>query len=130
MKSDSVQQAEESKKTAVAPDEVKGFALTVKENFIDSILAICKQIRPTSFLHAASSDEERPFTCTGNPSQLLLIAEESTLITALDPKQILSWPDFEYVLCLVIENRILRLYQAHLERQYHLKWKELDDILL
>ena len=61
---------------------------------------------------------------------MLVITDESALICALDPKQILSWQDFEYVLCLVIENRLLKLYQAHLERQYHLKWKELDNIIL
>ena len=61
---------------------------------------------------------------------MLVVTDESALICALDPKQILSWQDFEYVLCLVIENRLLKLYQAHLERQYHLKWKELDNIIL
>ena len=99
-------------------DEAKGFALTIKESFVDSILEICEHIRPNSFLQAtnAVSADDRPFVCQGDPDQLLLIADESALMTALDSKQILSWPDFEYVLCLVIENRILRLYQANLEK--------------
>jgi hypothetical protein len=47
---------------------------------------------------------------------MFVVTDENALICALDLKQILSWQDFEYVLCLVIENRILKLYQAHLER--------------
>ena len=105
-------------------DEAKGFALTVKEGFVESILQICEQVRPKSFLQAPA--DERPFVCQGDPEQLLLIADESALITALDPKQILSWLDFEYALCLVIENRILRLYQANLEKQYQQNWNELQ----
>ena len=75
------------------------------------------------------STDERPFVCTGDPNQLLLIADEATMMSALDPKQILSWPDFEYILCFIIENRLLRLYQAHLEKQYQQKWKEMDYLL-
>ena len=59
-----------------------------------------------------------------------MLADEAALISAIDTKQILSWPDFEYVLCLVIENRILRLYQANLERLYKLQWSELENSLL
>ena len=78
---------------------------------------------------SAAQDHEKPFICTGSPNQLLIIADEAALISALDTKQILSWQDFEYVLSLVIENRILRLYQAHLDRMYQERWKEeLDDL--
>ena len=78
---------------------------------------------------SVAQDHERPFICTGSPNQLLIIADEAALISALDTKQILSWQDFEYVLSLVIENRILRLYQAHLDRVYQERWKEeLDDL--
>ena len=51
------------------------------------------------------------------------------MISAIDQKQILSWPDFEYVLCLIIENRVLKLYRAHQEKVYQLSWKEIDDLL-
>ena len=129
-------QNEESKANQLS-EEAKGFALTVKESFVDSILAICEQIRPQSFLQAyhapnestSLSAEERPFILAGDPGQLVLIADEGAMMAAIDPKQILSWPDFEYILCLVIENRLLRLFQAHLEKQYQSSWKEMDDLL-
>ena len=79
---------------------------------------------------SSASADVRPFVCQGDPDQLLLIADETAMISALDQKQIQSWTDFEYVLCLIIENRILKLYQAHLEKKYQSKWKELDDFLL
>ena len=100
----------ESKKANLLSEEVKGFALTVKDSFIETILDVCQQIRPLSFLDPSSQDEDRPFSCNGDVDQMLLIADETALICALDAKQILSWPDFEYVLSLVIENRMLRLY--------------------
>ena len=45
---------------------------------------------------------------------LAYVPDESLLIRALDPKCVTSWADFEYVLSLVVENRILKLYVAHL----------------
>lgn len=85
--------AEESKKQqsgAATSEEVKGFALTVKETFIDNILAICENIRPLSFLNGGSCDqsskEERPFSIASSLDQLLIIADEAALIKALDPK--------------------------------------------
>ena len=43
---------EESKerKTSTLSEEVKGFALTVKESFIESLLSICEDVRPMTFL--------------------------------------------------------------------------------
>ena len=48
-------QEEESKKAVISSEEVKGFALTVKESFVDSVLHICERIRPASFLRATSA---------------------------------------------------------------------------
>ena len=111
-------------------EEVKGFALTVKENYIDGILDICEKVRPSTFLQAgASFAEERPLICPGNIDELVIVADETALICAIDPKQIVSWPDFEYVLCLVLENRILKLYQTHLAKVYQSSWLEVDQML-
>ena len=43
---------EESKerKTPTLSEEVKGFALTVKESFIENLLSICEDVRPMTFL--------------------------------------------------------------------------------
>ena len=104
---------EESKKAV--REEVKGFALTVKESYAEEILRICSTVRPNTFLQSGvrgeGMDEERPIMCTGgSQDQLVIVSDEAALISAIDQKQIASWPDFEYVLCLVVENRILRLY--------------------
>ena len=104
---------EESKKAV--REEVKGFALTVKESYAEEILRICSTVRPNTFLQSGlrgtGIDEERPIMCTGgSQDQLVIVSDEAALISAIDQKQIVSWPDFEYVLCLVVENRILRLY--------------------
>ena len=34
------------------------------------------------------------------------------------------------MLSVIIENRLLQLYQAHLDREYQRKWKKLDQELL
>ena len=33
---------------------------------------------------------------------------------AIDPKQIKSWQDFEFLLSLIVENRILKVFVGHL----------------
>ena len=46
----------------------------------------------------------------GLGGELILIPDETMLIKAIDQKLITSWAEFEYVLTVVLENRILRLY--------------------
>ena len=53
--------AEETKKShnsvpSVIREEVKGFALTVKESYTDNILKICHNVRPQTFLSATPTD--------------------------------------------------------------------------
>jgi len=36
------------------------------------------------------------------------------LIKSVDPKRISSWDDFEYILSVIVENRILKVYVAYL----------------
>lgn len=96
-----------------------GHALTVKLDCLDQVLPICTLIRPSSFLQFAKEDS--PMLCEGDSGgELILIPDEAMLIKAIDQKQITSWSEFEYVLTVVVENRILRLYQAHLDQQYRL----------
>ena len=56
--------------------------------------------------------------------EFILIPDEGMLIRAIDQKQITSWAQFEYVLTVIVENRLLRLYQAHLDQQYRIKADE------
>jgi hypothetical protein len=49
--------------------------------------------------------------CEGDAGgELILIPDETMLIKAIDQKQITSWNEFEYVLTVIVENRLLRLY--------------------
>jgi hypothetical protein len=46
---------------------------------------------------------------------------ERTFLQAIDHTKIESWKHFEYLLCFILENRCLRIYQAYLQNQYGLK---------
>lgn len=88
---------------------VMGHALTVKTEFLDVIVSICTAIRPKSFIQLCK--EESPMLCEGEiESELVLIPDEAMLIKSIDQKQITSWADFEYILTVIVENRLLRLY--------------------
>ncbi len=41
-----------------------------------------------------------------------------------------TWEEFEYVLAVIIENRLLQVYQGHLDKEYQRKWKKIDQELL
>jgi len=45
----------------------------------------------------------------------LVFQDEMTFIKAVDPNKITSWKEFEFLISVLIENRLLRLYQADLE---------------
>ena len=78
---------EERKQTVPGREEVKGFALTVKDSYIDSILEICERVRPETFLSLGCS-EEKPFAFAGGQTQHLVVADECALICAIDSRQI------------------------------------------
>lgn len=108
-----------SSKLVESKDEkaVIGRALIVKMECLDVVLDICEVIRPKSFIQYAKDDS--PMLCEGDSGgELILIPDETMLIKAIDQKQITSWNEFEYVLTVIVENRLLRLYQAHLDQQY------------
>lgn len=86
-----------------------GRALIVKMECLDVVMDICITIRPKSFLQYDKDDS--PLFCEGDGGgELLLIPDEFMLIKAIDQKQITSWTEFEYVLTVIVENRLLRLY--------------------
>ena len=112
---------EEDRASSIENGQVQGMALTVKEECIDLIIDICTNIRPESFLQFCEHDS--PMYCA-SADELIIIPDENQLIIAIDQKQITSWSEFEYILSIIIENRLLRLYQAHLDRQYQLQWEQ------
>ena len=106
----------EDNKTPTNEEQVRGFALTVKSTFVDNITSLCTQIRPKSFLQYDRDDA--PFQASSSADQLVFIQNEAALIGAIDSKEVKTWNEFEYVLSVVIENRLLIIYRAHLEKCY------------
>ena len=51
-------------------------------------------------------------------------------MTSIDANNIKSWEEFEYVLAVIIENRLLQVYQGHLDKEYQKKWRKMDQELL
>jgi hypothetical protein len=67
---------------------------------------------------------------TASSNERLFIGEEDLFVTSIDASQIKTWEEFEYVLSVIIENRLLQVYQGHLDKEYQKKWKKLDQELL
>ena len=86
----SVNKTDEETKEPVVREDVKGFALIVKETYSENILDICQKVRPLTFLSGLKlsddSQEERPLFCAGSESELVIIVDESALISAIDQK--------------------------------------------
>jgi hypothetical protein len=59
-------------------------------------------------------------------NERLFIGEEDLFVTSIDATQIKTWEEFEYILAVIIENRLLQVYQGHLDKEYQRKWKKLD----
>lgn len=55
-----------------------------------------------------------------------MIPDENQFIKAIDATKVQNWIEFEFLLSVLIENRLLRLYQADLEANYMNKMAELD----
>ena len=86
-------------------------------------MEICASVTGNNFL-ATSGDES--FLYAVDMRQKLFIVEEELLFKAVDSAAVKNWEDFEYVLAVIIENRMLQLYQSHLDKEYQKKWKKLD----
>ena len=98
------------------PADIKN-ALSFKQECVEGLVSICQKLRPY-FL-------EQPFLIeTGD---LVHVPDESLLIRSIDSNNVNSWADFEYVLSLVLENRILKLYVAHLARLSNQVALQLED---
>ena len=52
------------------------------------------------------------------------------MFKAINSSEIKTWEEFEFVLGFIIENRLLQLYQTHLNSEYQRKWKKIDQDLL
>jgi len=46
---------------------------------------------------------------------LIYMPDETLFIRSFDAKAVVCWTDFEYVLTLILENRILKVYSTHLQ---------------
>jgi hypothetical protein len=79
-------------------------ALSFKPELVDDLVEICRPIRQ-AFLQLPGLVQGARFG---------FIEDESKLVKAIDPKQIKSWQDFEYLLSLIVENRILKVFVNHL----------------
>jgi hypothetical protein len=84
--------------------EIKN-ALSFKQEFVNQLVDICISIR-SGFLTCS------PFL--SDSSEIVYINDETLLIKSFDPKRIQSWNDFEYILSVIIENRILKVYLGNL----------------
>lgn len=77
-------------------------ALSFKHDSVQSLVTICQQIRP-GFLR------ESPFVQKGQ----VFIDDEQMFIKCIDAKAITTWEQFEFVLSVIVENRILKVFVAH-----------------
>lgn len=100
--------------------------MTIKEEYLNSILTICKAIGG-GFFESSAPNAVLLDTQTG---EKLLITDEELLFKAIDSKLIANWEAFELVLSFIIENRLMQLYQTNLDNEYQRKWKKLDQELL
>lgn len=84
------EETKEHGNSSIIREDVKGFALIVKERYTENILNICQKVRPFTFLSGLKpsddSQEERPLFCAGSESELVIITDESALISAIDQK--------------------------------------------
>lgn len=88
--------------------------MTIKDEFIASLLDICTSVSGGSFLNCA----DEAFLFSMDTQEKLFIVEEDLLVKAIDSALIKTWPDFEYILSVIVENRLLQLYQSHLDKEY------------
>ena len=116
---------------------IKGHALTVKEEYLDAdkngrckLIDICERVRKSikkgnnilcSFLDSTVSEAGNnktihfPLQGSDPVCMLMLNSEqaEQTFIKAIDHSLITNWEHFEYILSFIIENRLLRIYLAY-----------------
>lgn len=108
--------------------KVQGHALTIKDEFIATLIDICTIVSAGAFL---STEPDIAVLYTIDTAEKLFLLEEELLVKSIDSQQIKSWDDFEYTLAMIIENRLLQLYQSHyLDKEYQKKQKKLDLELL
>ena len=68
---------------------------------------VCDQVREEQFLKSCFLTSENSKESNG---LLQYVPDEFLLVKAIDSKNVTEWDDFEYLLSILIENRILKLY--------------------
>lgn len=79
-------------------------ALSFKSDCVQLLCQICGNIRK-GFLQNNCFD--------GKSHTFAYINDEQLFVKSIDSKQITTWSDFEFVLSMVVENRILKVFVAH-----------------
>ena len=115
-----------SSESQLSGSKVQGHALTIKDEYIPQLISICQGVSHT-FLE---SSEDKAIFWSADTKQKLFVLEEEVLVKAIDSSLIKNWEDFEFSLSVIIENRLLQLYQSHLDKEHQRKWKKLDLDLL
>lgn len=57
---------------------------------------------------------------------LMYVPDEVLLIKGIDAKAVATWVDFEFVLTAIVENRILKIYVAHLQALNQSSFNDLE----
>jgi hypothetical protein len=79
-------------------------ALSFKSECVCQLVDICEQIRPGFLKTSAFQTSDR---------QQVYLDDEVLFVKSIDSKAISSWEDFEFILSVVVENRILKVFVAH-----------------
>jgi len=79
-------------------------ALSFKSDCVCQLVDICEQIRPGFLKTSAFQTSDR---------QQVYLDDEVLFVKSIDSKAISSWEDFEFILSVVVENRILKVFVAH-----------------
>jgi len=78
--------------------------LTIKDEFINALIDICALASLGSFLDCSP---QKAFLISLDTKEKLFIVEEDLFVKSIDASLIKNWEDFEYVLSVIIENRLL-----------------------
>ena len=88
---------------------MQGHALTIKDEYLSQLIEICNHSSQGSFL-SSSPELAYILPIPASHSERIFIAEEDLFVTSIDSSSIKSWEEFEYILAVIIENRLLQAY--------------------
>ena len=90
------------------------------------MLDICIGVTTPGFLE---SNDDSFLVCPDTRDKLFIL-DEDLLFKAVNASDIKAWEEFEFLLGFIVENRLLQLYQSHLDNEHKSKWKKIDQELL